>query len=780
MTNTFRLSETLLIVEDDLELREAICESLEGLQCPIQAVATGEDALNVLREKACFTVVSDYRMPGMNGLELCRRVKQEFPRLKFVILTGYADKQTVLDGFRVGIDDLLEKPQDLARLREMAEAFVQNRAQEVTQEQEELKVIRKIFCDEANDILRDIESLIFKLEESSTQSEVVDVLFRKAHTLKGSAGAFQGAEKISAVTHAYENLLQAIKKGRLQPSQALTEVLLQAADLIKILVTDFENFKETKINLQPFIDALNRWTEGRAGRQENTQTVQDAPAPTATPVMPVEATVPPTAGASAIPFGSSADDSGVIWASDLPSTSTPAVNDSPALPTEQIVVGGPVAAGLGTPNAQAVANESLPSLKVPTSESTTSAATDDEEDGILVSIDKLNSFMELSGELVVLKNAYHATVKQISKLAIPPEQKQRLEEMNQSLDKISEQIQGQIMEVRKVQLKHAFQKFPRIVRQASQDLHKVVRFEMIGNDLGVDKSIAKALSSSLVHVLRNSVDHGIESAQVRLAVGKSEQGRIRIVSSQVGERIIISIEDDGGGIDAEKVKKKAVEKGLIDKQTAQYMSDAEAMNLIFEPGFSTAEKITNVSGRGVGMDVVRTEVGRLGGTVNVTSKAGVGTTITLTIPVPKTVLVENTLLAESAGHQIVIPLVSISKIAPVKDLILSKVDGRMTCQHEGSTIPLGDYRCFIESPLHGSALNKGDFSPDALVLIISHKNHSLALVVDKVVDQLEAVIRPFDNVVEKLVGFKGTSLLDSEHVAFVLDAESLVNEAFAA
>lgn len=157
-----------------------------------------------------------------------------------------------------------------------------------------------------------------------------------------------------------------------------------------------------------------------------------------------------------------------------------------------------------------------------------------------------------------------------------------------------------------------------------------------------------------------------------------------------------------------------------------------------------------------------------------------GSKITLTIPVPKTVLVENTLLAESGGHQIVIPLVSISKIAPIKDLILSKVDGRMTCQHEGTTIPLGDYRCFIESPLHGSSLEKIDFSPDSLVLIVTHKNHSLALVVDKVVDQMEAVVRPFDNVVEKLVGFKGTSLLDSEHVAFVLDAESLVTEAYAA
>lgn len=212
MNSSIILDEMLLVVEDDADLRDAICESLEGLGCRVNSVSTAEEALVRLREETYFAIVSDYRMPGMNGIELCRRAKQEFSRLKFIILTGYADKNTVLEGFRVGIDDLLEKPQDLGRLHDLADKFVRSRVDEISKEQEELKVIRKIFCDEANDILRDIETFIFKLEDSSAQSEVTDILFRKAHTLKGSAGAFQGAEKIGAVTHAYENLLQAIKR----------------------------------------------------------------------------------------------------------------------------------------------------------------------------------------------------------------------------------------------------------------------------------------------------------------------------------------------------------------------------------------------------------------------------------------------------------------------------------------------------------------------------------------------------------------------------------------
>lgn len=723
MTGT-KLDEVLLVVEDDAELREAIVETVSDLGCAIHAVSNAEDALSYFRENRCFAVISDYRMPGMNGIELCRRVKQESSSIKFVILTGYADKQTVLDGFRVGIDDLLEKPQDLIRLREKAEGFVRERVTEVKKEQEELLLIRKVFCDEANDILRDLDTFIFKLEEIPLQPDVVDILFRKAHTLKGSAGAFQGAEKISTVTHAYENLLQSLKKGKLKPSQGLTHVLLQGADVIKSLVSDFESGRERSVNLQPFVEALNRWTEGK-----------------------VEASLQ-LPEATSIPKASDESD-GIIWVQEPPLPANGADASSPVLPPQ------------------------LPTV-------TEMSTVEEEEEGLLVTIDKLNSFMELSGELVVLKNAYNATIRQVLKCDFPPELKQRLEEMNQSLDKISEQIQGQIMEIRKVQLKVAFQKFPRIVRQASQELHKQVRLEMTGIELGVDKSIAKALSSALVHAVRNAVDHGIESPEVRLSKNKSETGIIRIHSTQVGERIHITIDDDGAGIDPDHIKRKALEKGLITKDMYYTLHPQEAVELIFQPGFSTAEKIANVSGRGVGMDVVRTEIGKLGGTCAIESNPGMGTRLNIIIPVPKTVLVENTLLAESGGHQIVVPLVSIAKITPIRDLILSKVDGRMTCQHEGVTIPLGDYRSFIESPLKGSSKEKLDFSPESLVLIITHKEHSLALVVDRVVDQLEAVIRPFDNVVEKLLGFKGTSLLDSEQVAFVLDAESLLGAAYAA
>jgi two-component system chemotaxis sensor kinase CheA len=760
-----KLNETLLIVEDDADMRDAIVESLQGLACRVQACANAEDALLFARANPCFAVFSDYRMPGMNGIEFCRRLKIDFPRVKFVVLTGFADKQTVLDGFRVGIDDLLEKPEDLVRLRDKADFFVRSRIEEVNKEQQEMIALRQVFCEEANDILRDIDTYIFKLEEVPPQPEVVDVLFRKAHTLKGSAAAFPGTEKLSMVTHSYENLLQSLRKGKLKPSQALTHVLLQGADVIKSLVSDFEEGRERAVNLQPFVDALNRWTEGQVGTQPVNQQTASISAVAKSPDASSAVLMSPVSAPPEPPRVQ--EDDGIIWVEEPEKSVERSATQIVAEPLSAVV------------ESAALSADALPSL-AQAMKASDHPTKDEDDDGLFVSIEKLNSFMELSGELVVLKNAYHAVVKQVLKYELPQEQKQRLEEMNQSLDKISEQIQGQIMDVRKVQLKVAFQKFPRIVRQVSSDLQKQVRLEMTGTELGVDKSIAKALSSALVHVVRNSVDHGIEMPDVRVTKNKSECGVVRIHSNQIADRIIITIADDGAGIDPEQIKKKALEKGLITRDTMQSMPAHEAVDLIFLPGFSTAEKITSVSGRGVGMDVVRTEISKLGGTCSIESTPGMGTRLSIVLPVPKTVLVENTLLTESGGHRIVVPLVSISKITPIKDLILSKVDGRMTCQHEGVTIPLGDYRSFIESPLKGSAKEKIDFSPDSLVLIISHKEHALALVVDRVVDQLEAVVRPFDNVVEKLLGFKGTSLLDSEHVAFVLDAESLMGAAYAA
>ncbi|MEY4064951.1 MAG: hypothetical protein RIR26_1159 [Pseudomonadota bacterium] len=742
------LDEFLLIVEDDPDLRDAIAECVSGLGCHTHALGNAEDALEFARANKCFAVVSDYRMPGINGIEFCKRLKNDSPRIKFVILTGYADKQTVLEGLRVGIDDLLEKPQDLARLREQAESYVRGRLSELKKEKEESLELRQVFCDEANELSRDFEGMIFRLEEKPFQNEAVDVLLRKVHTLKGSAAAVTGAEKITVVSHAYENLLHSLKAGRRAPSQVLTQVLLQGADVIKSLISDFENFRERPVNIQPFVEALNKWTDGRVDGLASTPSVQIIASDSAEP---------------------SPDDDGIVWLNETASPEQSSIEtSSPSVTTE---------------SRETIAEKTDEEMPLPSQlawrpELLVNDTEDD--DKLLVSIDKLNSFMELSGELVVLKNGYHATIKQVLKCAIPLEQKQRLEEMNHSLDKISEEIQGQIMEIRKVQLREAFQKFPRIVRQSAQELRKQVRIEMTGTELGVDRSIAKALSSALVHAVRNAVDHGIEAPDVRVQKNKSEVGLVSILANQAGDRIHITIQDDGAGIDPEVVRRKAIENGIISREEAFSMQAADVVELVFRPGFSTAEKVTQVSGRGIGMDVIRTEIQKLGGTCTLHSTSETGTQLKIVIPVPKTVLVENTLLAESGGHQIVVPLASISKITPITDLILSRVEGRMTCQHDGITIPVGDFLTFVDPPQRRKASVAADFGNDSLVLIVTHKEHSLALVVDKVIDQLEAVIRPFDNVIERLTGFKGTSLLDSESVAFVLDAESLLGAAYAA
>jgi two-component system, chemotaxis family, sensor kinase CheA len=308
-------------------------------------------------------------------------------------------------------------------------------------------------------------------------------------------------------------------------------------------------------------------------------------------------------------------------------------------------------------------------------------------------------------------------------------------------------------------------------------LQKNIRLEMMGLELGVDKSIAKSLAACLVHILRNSADHGIEMPEDRVKKGKSDTGTIKLLCSQQGDYVHVMVIDDGGGIRADKVLAKAIEKGLIDRKTSETMTPKQIYDLLFMPGFSTAEKVTNVSGRGVGMDVVRSEISKLGGTVELDSEAGMGTQTHISVPVPKTVLVENAILAESDSHLIAIPLTSIATIASCRELKLNNIQGQMGCQFDGKTIPLGKLPRFVGDESAQSFKTAEDFA-DSIAVILTHKNRNVALVVDRVVDQLEAVVRPFDSVVERVPGFRGTSLINDEKVAFVLSAEDLLNIEF--
>lgn len=725
--SNLKQSEILLVVEDDAELRDAIVESLQDLACLLYSFGNAEDALLFAKEKNCFAIISDFRMPGMNGIEFCKRTKRERPDCRFVLLTGFADKQTAIEGLRYGIDDILEKPQDLSRLHDLAESYLSDRVALNEKVREDTLRCRAEFSAKFAKSIEEIEANLSLLKDSKFKPNIVQELSKSAKDIVESSRSVIGAENIFLVASAYEKLLNSIQgQGNVYP-HGVIQVLAQGIEVIKTLTADFAQVRERIVNLKPVIEALGRWTDTGSEDEQNFSSETEL-----------------QSGAEKLTEDEEPEFVGV---------------------DENLIAGY---------LSQYRLNEAALARYTAQQESDYNSA------HLVVSDENLNVVRDLAGELLTVKNAYNATMQTMLSESLSDTQRRQIEEMGQSLSLISEKIQSQILQMRKIPLKDVFYHFPEMVKKMSLDSGKAVSLEMSGIDFGIDKSIADVVAAVTTRLIWSSLVFGIEDVDTRIEKNKSVSGDIRIHASQTGDVISVSVGDDGYGIDPEQLKKRAVDCGIVSKDEAYMMQTRDVLKLLYVPEISRRRALTDDAGIVYGLEKLKIDIERLGGRCSIESSFGMGTRITVEIPVPKAVHTETSLLAESGGCNLIVPLSSIAKITPIKDLILSKVDGRMTCQYEGTTIPLGNFRHFTASPARHSITERSDFSPDSIVLVVSDEEHAVALVVDEVIDQMNAVVQPFDNVIENLVGFRGTTLLDAEKVAFVIDPETLLGAAYAA
>lgn len=397
-------------------------------------------------------------------------------------------------------------------------------------------------------------------------------------------------------------------------------------------------------------------------------------------------------------------------------------------------------------------------------------------EGIWVTNEKMDALMKVSGELIVLKNYFHVLSQEPGLREASARINAKINDFSYSLNKITDHLQDEIMYVRKVTLDRALSKLPRIFRQVTKEVNKKVNLETEGFELGVDRTIANALSSCMTHMLRNALDHGIESAEVRESKGKPAVGTIKIVAKEQKGLISVIMSDDGGGIDPARIVNKAIEKGLLDESKRKTITPSEAFDLIFLPGFSTAEKVTGISGRGVGMDVVKSEITNLKGNVRIESEIGKGTSFHIDIPAPKTVVVEQTVLVRSGHTAIAVPLTAIALLTSSRDLSFSFVGRHRTCQFRGRTIILKTFAEFASDLGEEAAMQSQQNQNHAgSVVILQHRHECFGLLVDSIHDQLEAVVRPFDKVAGGVPGFKGTTVLGNDSVAYVVSPEEFVN-----
>ncbi len=381
---------------------------------------------------------------------------------------------------------------------------------------------------------------------------------------------------------------------------------------------------------------------------------------------------------------------------------------------------------------------------------------------------KIDRLMNLIGEMVVSKNALPYLANRAETVYGSRDLSREIKAQYAVINRIAEELQDAIMQVRMMPVSFVFQRFPRLVRDVSRQLEKEVRLVLEGEETEADKNVIEALADPLVHIVRNSLDHGLERPEARRAAGKPETGTLIIRASQESDRVVIEIRDDGKGIDPAIVKRKALERGLIDASTAARLSDQDAINLIFAAGFSTNDVVSDLSGRGVGMDVVRTAVEQLHGTVTLDSQVGRGTRLRLSLPL--SMAVTNVLVVESDGRSFGVPMDAVVETVRVPRAAVRQIKQSLTTVLRGKIIPLKSINALLA--LSAPPASNGD--DEFAVLVVRIADQSVGLLVDDFREAVDIILKPMSGVLAGLSAYAGSALLGDGSVLMVLNVKELL------
>jgi two-component system chemotaxis sensor kinase CheA len=582
----------------------------------------------------------------------------------------------------------------------------------------------KEFLVESCENLDRLDQDFVALEKDSTAKDRLASIFRTIHTIKGTCG-FLGFSKLESVTHVGESLLSRLRDGELKVNSEIISALLKLVDSVREILASIESASsEGNGDYTALIKDLNRLKDGGGGNAQApavaaASNAAPAPAPVAAPSAPVAQPKP----------------------EPVPAPEEHAAT-SPAATAERET---------GDKSADKSGEHASPNAA---------------NSGIRVDVGLLDKLMNLVGELVLARN-------QILQFSATTENA-TLAGSTQRLNLITTELQEGVMKTRMQPIGNVWSKFPRVVRDVSQMCGKKVRVEMEGKETELDKTIIEAIKDPLTHIIRNSVDHGIETPEKRRAAGKSEEGRLFLRAFHEGGQVNIEIVDDGAGVNISRVKQKAVERGLISADHAARMSDREATNLIFLPGFSTAEKVTNVSGRGVGMDVVKTNIERIGGTVDVQSKVGEGTT--LRIKIPLTLAIIPALVITSNGDRFAIPQVSLLELVKLDAAKTSveRIHGAPVFRLRGNLLPL----VYLDEELKLQSANaKPGEQASSNIVVLRAGERQFGLVVDHINDTEEIVVKPLGKQLKGINVFAGATIMGDGKVALILDVVALAQKA---
>ncbi|MBN1217759.1 MAG: chemotaxis protein CheA [Anaerolineae bacterium] len=651
----------------------------------------------------------------------------------------------------------------------------------------------EMFLEDVNERLQAMESGLLRLEKKS-DPETLNSVFRAAHTLKAFAGTV-GHQPMADLTHTMETLFDEMRAGTLSPTQAIIDELLASIDILKALRDEIVTRRPSGAKVEALQARLDALQTGK-GKQKQTPANLPSDQRRLTPeqvallnemnesgqnLLEIEIATIPEAYAPAArlyqatialmevgkivvqrpELANIAEGDEHLWLIVTTSTEPDKIEQlldeiddlaksrlKPYLPTEQTLPGETSGDGRSA-------------------ESGPEAAPDKT---VRISIERLDTLMNLVGELVTNRTRLLQIEDMLRTQYGKDGNVGALSELAPHFSHVVDQLQDEVMRARMLPIASLFNKFPRLVRDVARTAGKQVNLVIEGEATELDRAIIEAIGDPLIHLLRNAVDHGLETPEVRQAAGKSPTGVVRLTAAAVGGQIVVTVADDGQGIDPEKIRQAAIKHKLLAPEEAVQLTTDEIVDLIFQPNLSTAAEVTGVSGRGVGLDVVRTNIERLSGSVVVTSTLGQGTTFQLTLPL--TLALIQTMLVMVRHTLYAIPVTSINGAMYVAEAAIHTVKGKSVLEWQESTLPLLDlHEIFSQSRLTATPSTVAKPS----VVLVNWGKYQVGLIVDRIIGQQEIVVKSLSPLIGPISGLSGATILGDGRIALIVDVPGLIN-----
>lgn len=650
----------------------------------------------------------------------------------------------------------------------------------------------KLFLDETLEMLEVLEEEIIKLEEEGEGGELLQDMFRIAHTVKGSAGTI-GHSSMAKLAHSMEDVFSRLRDGELVPDQGLVNILLDTLDALRDLAAEVTpGFQGNRLDIEAYLARL----ESVASESGESEGADGVPLLYKVSVKFYEDTVMPAVRALQVlqalsEIGTVIDSrppanqisDGEMEGFTLHALLEPILSTGPEEITEIIK---------NVPDVDSVRCDldGFKEVRIPEHETAGLADKDDtrapgdsrrilgriSDHAIRVDIEAFDKLVRIASEMTIEQARLMEMQRRLDQTeSFDQDVIQGFEQVIGQMGRLSTELQEEVMKARMTPLAHLFRRFPRMVRDISTKLGKQVEFIIEGEDTELDRALIDEVADPIIHLLRNSIGHGIEHGKDRIRAGKSETGKVRLSAGYAEDRVIIVVEDDGKGIDPVKIRESAIRKGIITQDTVDSLSEEDTVNLIFQPGFSTAIKADDVSGRGVGLDIVKANIEKLGGTVRIKTTPGKGTVFAVSVPL--TLAVFRALLVIASEQKFAIPLSGVVEVAQVPFEKVRSVGTGDVITLRGRVLPIFNLNSFAgDIVARGIPDNNGDSSRDLVMVVVRYEDSRVGIIVDSLVGEQEVVIKSLGVLSRWVTGFLGATVLGNGQAALILDIARVIEK----